>query len=131
MNPFEFINSVNFSKENIIEANPDCEKDYLPFITNKSLSYFPDTIFQSQSMNENSHIDNRLQYDFFLNSVSKRRRYSKWTKPEKQEIIDCLKRRYHYNDTKAHEALKCLTDDQIREIIQSETTMDGSKELHK
>ena len=129
MNPFEFVNSVNFSKENVIELNPDCEKFYIPFFTNKALSYFPDTIFYSQQMNENSHIDKKLQYEYFLNSVSKKSRFSKWVKPEKQEIIECIKRRYHYNDTKAREALKCLTEDQIKEILDAELTADGNFQM--
>lgn len=129
MNPFDFVNSVNVSKENVIERNPECEKDYIPYLINKAMSYFPDTVFYSQQMNENSHIDKKLQYEYFLNSVSKKPRFSKWAKVEKQEILECIKRRYHYSDTKAREAIKCLTEDQIKEILAAEMTADGNYEM--
>lgn len=125
MSPFDFVNSVNFSKENLVEANPDCEDEYVPYFTNKALSYFPDTIFHSQLMNENSHIGKKLQYEYLLVSVPKKKRFSKWIKPEKLEILECLKRRYHYNDTKAQEALRCLTPEQIEAMISAELTADG------
>lgn len=86
MNPFDFLNEINYGKNNIM-VDDIVEKQYNPFMVNRGLSYFQDTVLMANEMNVNHHLDNRLQFDFFINIVRKRKRFSKWFKPE--EISTC------------------------------------------
>jgi hypothetical protein len=118
MNPFDFVKSIITSKIDLIDENPEEQPDYIPFLTNKALSYFPDSIFHAQAMNQNVHLDKKMQYDYLRNSLPKRDRFSRWTKPEKNELIEAVKLLYHYNDVKAIQAIKCLSDEQKRNILE-------------
>lgn len=115
MNPFDFVNSINFTKENIMKDDLD-EKSYNAFVVNRSLSYFNDTILFANEMNRYHHIDNRLQYDFFINIIRKRKRFSKWYKPDPVNEIEIVKEYYGYSDEKARDALTLLSDSQIQEL---------------
>ena len=89
------------------------EKKYPPFIINKCLAPFPDTVHLVNEMNVNHHIDNRLQFDFFINIVRKKKRFSKFMKPETVSDVEAVKEYYGYNNQKAHQALALLTPEQI------------------
>ena len=115
MNPFEFINSINTTKQNIM-VDDITEKAYNPFIVNRSLSYFKDTVLFANEMNINHHIDNRLQFDFFINIVRKKKRFSKFMKPETVSDVEAVKEYYGYSNEKAKSALTLLTSDQINEL---------------
>ena len=78
----EFLNSINISKENLIQKDLKLEKDYLPFVVNKCFSYFLDTIFYANRMNSLPFLDKKMQYDYLLYSTTKRKRFSKWIKNE-------------------------------------------------
>ena len=116
MNPFDFVNSINHTKKNLIEEDPSCEKDYVPFLTNRSLSYFVDTLLYSNEMNKSHFIDNKLQYDFYLNSLKPRKRFAPWVKRETLEHLELVKEYYGYNHNKALAALRILTKSQLDEI---------------
>ena len=90
MSPFEYIKAINESKEDIM-IDSISEKKYSPFIVNRGLSFFMDTIFQINEMNRNYHLDSRLQFDYLLNSIRKKKRYSKWLKPEKLDNLEIVK----------------------------------------
>lgn len=129
MNPFDFVNDINFGKKDIItdSANPElAEKTYNPFLTNRALSYFPDTIQFANMMNKNSHIDHLLQYSFLLNIIRKRKRFSKWFKKNDDDVLEMVIEYYGYSVNKAKEALKILTDDQL-EKIKEKMTKGGMK----
>ena len=129
MNPFDFVNDINFGKKDIItdSANPElAEKTYNPFLTNRALSYFPDTIQFANMMNKNSHIDHLLQYSFLLNIIRKRKRFSKWFKKNDDDVLEMVIGYYGYSVNKAKEALKILTDDQL-EKIKEKMTKGGMK----
>ena len=79
MNPFEYVNSINYTKKDIM-IDDIAEKAYNPFMINRSLSYFNDTVAMANEMNIHHSIDNRLQFDFLINIVRKRKRFSKWMK---------------------------------------------------
>ena len=111
MNPFEIINDVTYNKKGIITE--DNEKEYVPFIVNKGLSYFIDTTFQANEMNYNHHVDHVLQFDYLLNSIRQKKRYSKWLKPEKLHDLDVVKEYYGFSNGKAKDALSVLTKDQL------------------
>lgn len=115
ISPFDFANSINFTKENLI-VDEWSEKQYNPYIVNKALSYGPDTVIAGNEVNSRPHLDKKLQYDFLLGIVSKRKRYNKWLKPEKEEKLEVIKEYYGYNNTKAAEALRLLTDEQYDAI---------------
>ena len=129
MNQFDFVNDINFGKKDIItdSANPElAEKTYNPFLTNRALSYFPDTIQFANMMNKNSHIDHLLQYSFLLNIIRKRKRFSKWFKKNDDDVLEMVIEYYGYSVNKAKEALKILTDDQL-EKIKEKMTKGGMK----
>lgn len=114
----EFLNSINQTKENLINKDYKVEKDYVPFVINKCLSYFPDTVFYANRMNQSPGIDKKLQYDYYLHSISKRKRFSKWIKPEKNEDVEIIKQVYGYSDTRAGEVVDLIPIDKIRHLVQ-------------
>ena len=112
MSPFEFIKAINETKEDVM-VDDISEKKYSPFIVNRGLSFFMDTIFQVNELNRNHHLDSRLQFDYLLNSVRKKKRYSKWLKPEKLQDLDVVKEYYGFSNEKAKDALSTLSEDQL------------------
>ena len=115
MNPFDYLNAINSTKKNIM-VDEVTEKAYSPFLINRGLSYFSDTILFANEMNLNHHIDSRLQYDFFLNIIKKKKRFSKWAKPINIENLELIKEYYGYSNEKAKSVLPLLNDDQIIEL---------------
>ena len=112
MSPFEYIKPINETKEDVMLTSQD-EKKYSPFIVNRGLSFFMDTIFQVNEMNRNHHLDSRLQLDYLLNSIRQKKRYSKWLKPEKLHDLDVVKEYYGFSNGKAKDALSVLTKDHL------------------
>ena len=112
MNPFDYVNAVNYSKADIM-VDDLAEKDYVPFMVNRSLSYFNDTVLIANEMNIHHNIDHRLQFDFCINTIRKRKRFSKWHKASSSKDIDLLKSVYGYNTARAEEALNILNKDQL------------------
>ena len=115
MNPFEFANAINYTKKNIM-IDDITEKAYAPYMINRQLSYFPDTVLAANEMNKNHHIDNRLQFDFFINIIRRRKRFSKWFKPEQISDLDVVKKYYGYSNEKARQVLTLLSTEQINEL---------------
>lgn len=114
----EFLNSINQTKENLMDKDPKVEKDYVPFVVNKCLSYFPDTIFYANRMNQVAHLDKKLQYDFYIHSISKRKRFSKWIKAEESKDLEVVKQVYGYSDRHAREVIDLLPMDKLTELVQ-------------
>ena len=115
MNPFEYLNAINYTKQNIM-IDDITEKSYNSFMINRGLSYFSDTVLMANEMNQHHHIDNRLQFDFFINIVRKKKRFSKWNKPETASDVEVVKEYYGYSNEKARQVLTLLTSDQIDEL---------------
>ena len=122
---FKIVNHINTGKSRD-ELDRVRRKDYSPYLINKALSYFPDTIFHSNEMNILHGTDEKMQYDYLKYSVRKRKRFSKWVKNEKIEHMDLIKEYFNYSNTKAQESLRVLTDDQISKIKQ-EMNLGGVK----
>ena len=118
MGPFDFVNSINSSKKEDLMADPEVsEKDYSPFLTNKALSYFNDTIGFANVMNMNYHLDNKLQYHYLLNITRPRVRRSKWHKKLAENAdLELIQQYYGYNAKKAQDALAVLSPEQINDI---------------
>jgi hypothetical protein len=117
MNPFDYLNSINWTKKNIMKDDID-EKGYNAFLINRSLSYFQDTVSYANIMNQYHHLDNRLQYDFYINIIRQRKRFSKWIKPETSEDIEVIMEYYGYSNEKARQALPLLSSEQLKQIRQ-------------
>ena len=125
LSPFDFLKSINDTKKNIMEL-PEHEKMYVPFVTNRSLSYFPDTVLLANEMNRYHHIDSKLQYQFLINIVRKRKRFSKWVKPEIENDIESVKEYYGYSNDKARQVLRLLSSEQLT-IIRDKVSKGGRK----
>ena len=115
MNPFDYIKSINSTKKNIM-VDDITEKEYNAFIINRGLSFFPDTILYANEMNLNHHLDNRLQYDFLINIIKKKKRFTKWVKPQEIANLEIVKEYYGYSDEKAKSVLSLLNNEQIEEL---------------
>jgi len=126
MSPFDFINAINTTKKNLFETDPQAAKDYKPFIINKALSYFPDTILYANQMNQHHGLDKDMQFFFFLNIISRKKRFSEWSKKDpKTESLELVKEYYGYSSEKANEALKMLSDENL--IMIKEKLYKGGK----
>ena len=97
MNPFEIVKQITFEKKDII-IDRESEKAYNPFMINRSLSYFNDTVLFANEMNRYWQLDAKLQFQFLLNIVRKRKRFSKWVKPETDSDIDAVREYYGYSN---------------------------------
>jgi hypothetical protein len=115
MNPFEYVNAINMTKKDIM-VDDLAEKSYNSYMVNRSLSYFNDTVLMANEMNIHHHLDNRLKFDFLINIVRKKKRFSKWIKPETVSDVEVVKEYYGYSNEKAKSALSLLTSDQINEL---------------
>ena len=115
MNPFDYLNAINTTKKDIM-VDDLAEKGYNSFMVNRGLSYFNDTVLMANEMNIHHHLDNRLKFDFLINIVRKKKRFSKWIKPETVSDVEVVKEYYGYSNEKAKQALSLLTSDQINEL---------------
>ena len=114
----DWLNSINFNKENLIKEDPHIVKDYPPYIINRCLSGHIDSIMYANEMYMHHHLDKDLQYSFYLNSLRKRKRFSPWIRKDKIDDLECVKQYYGYSNEKASQALKILTKEQITYIKQ-------------
>ena len=114
----DWLNSINFTKENLIEEDPDLIKEYPPFIINRCLSGHLDAIMFANEMNKYSFLDKDMQYSFYLNTLRKKKRFSPWLRKDKVTDLEIIKQYYGYSNEKAANALKILTPDQIKFIKQ-------------
>ena len=123
----DYLNSINHTTEYLIDdSDPQWEKKYPSFIINKCMSGFIDTIMFANEMNINHNLPTKLQYDFFINIVRKRKRFSPWLKKEKIQDLDAVKSYYGYSNEKAQQALKILTKEQIT-FIKNKLDIGGKK----
>ena len=121
----DWLNSINFTKENLIE-DPSEIKNYPPYIINRCLSGHLDCIMFANEMNKYSFLDKDMQYSFYLNTLRKKKRFSPWLRKEKVTDLEIIKQYYGYSNEKASNALKILTPEQISYIKQRLET-GGSK----
>jgi hypothetical protein len=125
MSPFQFVNEITFGKKDVM-VDPDMEKKYVPFMVNRSLSYFTDTVHMANEMNKYHHLDKKLQFQFLLNIVRKKKRFSKWVKPTTDSNVDVIKEYYGYSNEKAIQILPLLSADQLN-IIKNKVNKGGRK----
>jgi hypothetical protein len=121
MNPFDYLNAINDTKQNVIEDsdNPElAEKLYPPYLVNRGLSFFIDTVYLANEMNRHHHLENKMQFDFLINIVRKKKRFSKWFKAQPDEEVEAVMDYYGYSQDKARQVVDLLTKDQITQIIE-------------
>lgn len=117
MSFFDFLNAINDSKKDLIREDPLTEKEYVPFMVNRGLSYFPDTILFANEMNQHASIPKQWQFDFYRLGISKKKRFSKWHKKDQNsEDLELIMKEYGYSSQKAAQALEILSDKQIKEL---------------
>ncbi len=121
--PFDYINSVSHTKEYLIENEAD-EKEYIPFIVNRGISNFQDTIFYANEINMYPNLDKKLQYDYLYNSLPKKKRFSKWNKKKSSDDLALVQEYYKYSIEKARSVMPLLTEDQL-EIIRKTLEQGG------
>jgi len=109
----DYLNSINYSKEYLMGDDPGWEKNYTPYVINKCVSHHMDTIMFANEMNRYPNLDKRLQYDFFINTIRSRKRFSPWGKKKKVDDLELVKQYYGYSNEKAQQALRILSPEQL------------------
>ena len=112
----DWLNSINFTKENLIEDDPEMISSYPSYIINRCLSGHLDTVLFANEMNKYSNLDKDMQYSFLLYTLRKRKRFSPWLKKEQVDDLDLVKKHYGYSNEKAKVAVSLLTKTQIENI---------------
>jgi len=123
MNPFDYLNAILQNKKQLI-VDDITEKGYEPFLINRGLSQHKDCILYANEMNRRHFLDKKLQNDFLLNTVrSQKRPFAKWAKKSEQgEDIECVKQIFNYSNSKASEALRILSKEQIQKLKEQTDT---------
>ena len=114
----DYLNTINYSKDYLMGDDPGWEKNYTPYVINKCMSHHMDTVIFANEMNRYPNLDKRLQYDFYINTVRPKRRFSPWGKKQTVKDLDLVKKYYGYSSEKANQALRILTPDQLNYIRQ-------------
>ena len=123
----EYLNAINFTKKDLMKSEDELwQKKYHAFIVNKLLSAFSDTIMFVDEMNRNHFLDKDMQFQFLLNSIRTKKRYSPFLRASKLKEIECVKEYYGYSNDKAKAALDILTKDEIK-IIKEKLYKGGTK----
>ena len=122
----DWLNSINHSKKNLIDEDPDVEKKYPAYIINRCMSGHLDAIMYANEMNLYHNLSSKLQYDFLLNILRSKKRFSPWVKKEELKNLDYVKRYYGYSDEKAKQVLPLLSKEQLT-FIQEKLERGGLK----
>lgn len=132
MKPFDYINAINMTKKDLMKGTENdalAESAYIPFITNKTLSYFPDTIMHANEMNIHHNLDNKLQFHYLLNSVRTAKRFTKWLKKDSSDL-ELIRQYYGYSTEKATQAIQILSPEQIS-LIRKKLTQGVGDEFNR
>ena len=122
----DWLNSINQTKKNLLDEDPTLEKEYPPYIVNRCFSGHLDCIMFANEMNIHNNIPKKMQYDFYLNSLRKKKRFSPWLRQDKIKDLDYVKRHYGYSNEKAKQALRILTKEQLT-FIKSKFDTGGTR----
>ena len=123
----DYLNAINFNKKNLMDSEDNLwQKKYPSFIVNKMLSAFSDTIMLVNEMNRNHFLDKDMQFQFLINSIRSRKRFSPFLRANKLKDIECVKEYYGYSNDKAKSALDILTKDQLK-LIKEKLYKGGTK----
>ena len=114
----DWLNSINFNKDDLTEDDENIIKSYPPFIINKCLSGHLDSVLFANEMNRYHFLDKDMQYKFYLNILRKRKRFSPWIRKDKDSDLDIVKQYYGYSNEKARQVLRILSTEQINYMKQ-------------
>ena len=112
----DWLNSINQTKKNLIDEDPSLEKNYSPYIINRIFSGHLDAIMFANEMNQYHFLPKKMQYDFFLNTLRVKKRFSPWLRKDDIKDLDYVKRYYGYSNEKAKQILKILSKEQLNFI---------------
>ncbi len=114
----DYLKAINETKENLLDTNDiTWEKKYPPYVINRCMSMFYDTVMHSNEMNGLHFLPKRMQFHYFINSIRKKRRFGgKWLSQTKLKNLALIKEYYGYSNSKAKEALNILSENQIENI---------------
>jgi hypothetical protein len=117
-NIFDYVNAINSGKNIMSGTDNDelAEKGYNPYITNRQFSYFQDTVQAANVMNQYAHLDNRLQFDFFINIIRPRKRFTKWSKTEHSDDLEAVVQYFDYSYEKANMVMNILSEEDLKTI---------------
>ena len=121
----DWLNSINQTKKNLIDEDTSIEKNYPHYIINRCLSGHLDAVMFANEMNMYSFLPKKMQYDFFINTLRTKRRFSPWIRKDLVDNLDCVKRYYGYSNEKAKQALKILSKEQL-DFIKSKFEIGGT-----
>ena len=122
----DWLNSINQTKKNLIDEDPSIEKDYAPYIVNRIYSGHLDAIMFANEMNMYNFLPKKMQYDFFINTLRVKKRFSPWLRKDEIKDLNYVKRYYGYSNEKAKQILKILSKEQLN-FIKSKFETGGSK----
>jgi hypothetical protein len=122
----DWLNSINYTKKNLIDEDPSIEREYSPYVINRCLSGHLDCILPVNEMNRYHFLPKKIQYDFFINILRSKKRFSPWLRKEEIKDLDLVKRYYGYSNEKAKQALRILTKEQLN-FIKSKFEIGGTK----
>tara|TARA_B000000565_G_scaffold254363_1_gene232578 strand:- start:330 stop:710 length:381 start_codon:yes stop_codon:yes gene_type:complete len=114
----DWLNSINFTKQNLLEDDENVISEYPPFIINRCLSGHLDCVLFANEMNKYHFLDKDMQYEFYINILRKRKRFSPWIRKDKESDLEIVKSYYGYSNEKATQALKILSKEQLDYIKQ-------------
>lgn len=118
MNVFDLVDAMGNTKVDKFTEDPiAAESAYAPWLVNRQFSYFPDSVLFANEMNKYADLPKDAQFRFFHGLLPPRKRFSKWSKPEKDERIDAISEWYGINKVKASEVLKVLRKEDVDEIV--------------
>ena len=112
----DYLTAINYSKEPLMSEDDQAEKGYVPYVINRCLSYFIDTIIHANQMNQYPLVDKSMQFDYYLNVIRKRKRYSKWLKTETDDNFNVIKEYYGYSNAKTKDVISIFTQNDIDEM---------------
>ena len=122
----DWLNSINQTKRNLIDEDPAIEKEYPPYIINRCYSGHLDAVMYANEMNKYNFLPKKMQYDFFINILRVKKRFSPWLRKDEIKDLDYVNRYYDYSNEKAKQALKLLSKEQLN-FIKSKFETGGSK----
>ena len=122
----DWLNSINQTKKNLIDEDLSIEKDYPPYIINRCYSGHLDAVMFANEMNKYNFLPKKMQYDFFINTLRVKKRFSPWLRKDEIKDLDYVKRYYGYSNEKAKQILKILSKEQLN-FIKSKFETGGSK----
>ncbi len=112
----DFLSSINHDKKPLLDTDENAVKAYTPFVVNRCLSYFADTLFHANEMNCSPWLDNKSQFDFYRLAVRKKKRFSPWLRKDTEENVSLIKQAYGYTESKAREVLNILSTEDLQQI---------------